>query len=134
MFDEAELKDNIDFLSPFGTTLVNKRDEEDGSYNCSELLKEYGPDDEDTNETFRGDGDQSGFVSHVTTTLDGDLEDIIAEELPQGPISSEVMIEGKKMGKPAALRKRLQHHLNRASTDGLRRVEEVPCFNSSDGK
>ena len=85
MFDEAELKDNIDFLLLFSTTLVNKCDEEDGSYDCSKLLKEYGPDDENTNETFHGDGDRSGFVSYVTTTLDGDLEDIIAEELPQGP-------------------------------------------------
>lgn len=54
----------------------------------------------------------------------------MAHEPPRGPVSSDVMIGGKKIDKPAALHNRLQHCLNRASTDRLRRVEEVPCFNS----
>ncbi|KDR76610.1 hypothetical protein GALMADRAFT_139524 [Galerina marginata CBS 339.88] len=127
VFETAETDESIDFLSPFGQILVNQRDE-DEAYNCSDLLADYPPDMDENPAT---DNDRETTVSHVHTTLDGDLEDAIAHELLRGPISSEILIGGKTMGKPAALRSRLQHRLNRASTDRLRRVEEVPCFNSS---
>ena len=135
LFEETETNENIDFLSPFGQILVNQRDE-DEAYNCSNLLSEYPPSNDNlgTNESPGTNTRPATTVSHVHTTLDGDLEDVMAHELPQGPISSDVIIGGKKMGKPAALRNRLQHRLNRASTDRLRRVEEVPCFNSPGSK
>ena len=127
----TEGDDTIDFLSPFGQILVNQRDEEDGAYDCSDLLAQYPP-DLDTDESPATHIRPAALLSHANTTLDGDLEDAMASELPRGPVSSYVMIGGKKMGKPAALRNRLQHRVNRASTDRLRRVEEVPCFNSSE--
>ena len=37
----TEGDDTIDFLSPFGQILVNQRDEEDGAYDCSDLLAQY---------------------------------------------------------------------------------------------
>jgi hypothetical protein len=132
VFEDGEGNDAIDFLSPFGQILVNQRDEEDGAYDCSDLLAEYPPSNEDIDESPATHIRPAASVSHSDTTLDGDLEDAMASELLRGPVSSDVMIGGKKMGKPAALRLRLQHRVNRASTDRLRRVEEVPCFNSSD--
>ena len=132
VFNNAEANDDIDFLSPFGTILVNKRDDEDGSYDCSELLTEYPSESEDPIIIPTEPLQPPTTVSHSGTTLEGDLEDAIANECPRGPISSEVTINGKVMNKPAALRQKLQHLFNRSSTDRLRRVKEVPCFNSSD--
>ena len=131
LFEKADTNDSIDFLSPFGQILVNQCDE-DEAYNCSDLLAEYPPSNDDLNESPATNIRPATSVSHINTTLDGDLEDAMACELPWGPVSSDVMIGGKKIGKPAALHNRLQHRLNRTSTDRLRQVEEVPCFNSSE--
>ena len=115
IFEEAAMNDNIDFLSLFGQILVNQCDE-DEAYDCSNLLEEYSPSNNlDINKSPATTLHPATSVSHVNTTLDGDLEDAMAHELPRGPISSDVTIGGKKMGKPAALRNRLQHCFNRLS-------------------
>ncbi|EDR00884.1 uncharacterized protein LACBIDRAFT_333741 [Laccaria bicolor S238N-H82] len=110
-------------LSPFGTLLVNQHDEEEDNFNCSELSAQY-PSNANTCEQ-----EASECVSHRTHTLDGDLEDMIAEELPHGSISSEIQINGRKTTKPQALRQRMMHCMNRLSTDQLKWVQELTCFN-----
>ena len=39
IFESAEVKDDVNFLSPFSKILINKWDDEDGSYDCSELKR-----------------------------------------------------------------------------------------------
>ena len=126
VFESAEAKGDINFLSPFGSVLVNMQDDEDGSYDCSELQTEYPIDNIDP-----PSDPPSIASSNSRPTLDGDLEDAIAEEIPREPISSEVLINGKPISKPAALCRQLLHQLNHASTDCLCQVQEVLCFNSS---
>ena len=79
VFDDIVLQ-NLTMLSPFGTLLINQCDEED-DFDCSELSAQY-PSNANTCE-------QEAFerVLHRTHTLDGDLEDMIAEELPCHSIS-----------------------------------------------
>ena len=114
VFESAEAKGDVDFLSPFSSVLVNMRDDEDGLYDCSELQTEYPIDNIDP-----PSDPPSIASSNSRPTLDGDLEDTIAEEIPHGPISSEVLINGKPINKPAALRQQLLHRLNHALTDHL---------------
>ena len=114
VFESAEAKGDVDFLSPFGSILVNMRDDEDGLYDCSELQIEYPIDNIDPPSDL-----PSIASSNSRPTLDGDLEDAISEEIPCRPISSEVLINGKPVSKPTALRRQLLHQLNHASTDRL---------------
>ena len=121
VFDDM-VQQNLTMLSPFRPLIINQRDEED-NFNCSELSPQY-PSNANTCEQ-----EASERVSHRTHTLDGDLEDMIAEELPCGSISSEIQINSHKTIKPQALRQRMMHHMNRLSTDQLKQVQELTCFN-----
>lgn len=131
IFNNAEANDNINFLSLFGTILVNKCDDEDGSYDCSELLTKYPSENKDPTLIATKPVQPPTSVSHSSTTLKGDLEDTIANECPCGPILLKVTINGKVMNKPTALHQKL-HLFNRSSTNYLWQVKEVLCFNSSD--
>ena len=82
------------------------QDDEDGSYDCSELQTEYPIDNVDP-----PSDPIMPFIasSNSRPTL---LEDAIAEESPHRPISLEVLINGKPISKPTALRWQLLHWLN----------------------
>ena len=132
IFESAEAKYDVNFLSPFSSILMNKQDNEDGSYNCSELQAEYPADnDNDDPKDLTRLVLPSISASKSNATLEGNLEDAISVKSPCGPISLEVLINGKFVSKPAELHRWLLHRLNHASTDCLRRVQEVSCFNSS---
>jgi len=122
VFDDA-VHQKLDMLSPFGTLLVNQCDEED-DFDCSELSGQY-PSDTNTHQK-----EPTELISHRTHTLDSDLEDMIAEELLHGSISSEIHINGFKTTKPQALQQQMMHHTNCSLTNQLKQVQELLCFNS----
>ena len=128
VFVNAEAKGDVNFLSPFGSVLVNMQDNKDRSYDCSELQTKYPIDNVDppSDPIFL-----STTSSNSRPMLNGDLEDAIAKESPCRPILSEVLINGKPLSKPAALCWWLLYWLNCALTDCLCQVQEVLCFNSS---
>jgi hypothetical protein len=107
----------VDMLSPFGQLLVNQRDETQ-EYDCSDLSDQYPPD--------------KGHLTppSVPFTHEGDLEDAIADEMPRNQVSSEVVIQGQKTSKAKALRHRMAYQASRSSTDRLKRVQQLPCFDT----
>ena len=105
----------VDMLSPFGQLLVNQRDEA-LEYDCSDLSDQSPPDHDHPT------------PPSVPYTHEGDLEDAIADEMPRNQVSSEVVIQGQKTSKAKALRYRMAYQANRSSTDRLKRVQELPCF------
>lgn len=111
-----------DILSPLGTLLVNQRDLDD-EYDCSELLANYPP--ELTSSVDNEESLCTGSYTHP-----GDMEDAMADEAPRNMISSEILINGKMTTKAKALRHKMMYMTDRASTDRLKRVQEVSCFNT----
>ncbi|KAH9004151.1 hypothetical protein EDB86DRAFT_3208354 [Lactarius hatsudake] len=101
---------SIDMLSPFGELMVNQRDE------IEEVSEE---------ESAHGPRPQS-----VPYTHEGDIEDAIADEAPRNNGTSEILIQGQKTTKAKALRHRMANHSSRSSTDRLKRVQQLPCFDS----
>ena len=53
----------------------------------------------------------------------------MAEEMPHNQITSDIIIVGQKMTKAKALRHRMMYQTSHASTDRLKRVQHIPCFN-----
>jgi len=105
----------VDILSPFGQLLVNQRNEAQ-EYNCSDLSDQYPPNcDHPT-------------PPSIPYTHEGDLEDAIADDVPSNGVSSEVVIQGQKTSKAKAIRYRMAYQANRSSTDRLKRVQQLPCF------
>ncbi|KAH9009043.1 hypothetical protein EDB85DRAFT_1903531 [Lactarius pseudohatsudake] len=102
----------IDMLSPFGELMVNQRDE----------IEEVS---EELEEDARSPSPQS-----VPYTHEGDIEDAIADEAPRNNGSSEILIQGQKTTKAKALRHRMANHRSRSSTDRLKRVQQLPCFDA----
>ncbi|KAH9160972.1 hypothetical protein EDB89DRAFT_1862008 [Lactarius sanguifluus] len=101
---------SIDMLSPFGELMVNQHDE------IEEVSEE---------ESAHGPRPQS-----VPYTHEGDIEDAIADEAPRNNGTSEILIQGQKTTKAKALRHRMANHSSRSSTDRLKRVQQLPCFDS----
>lgn len=64
-------------------------------------------------------------------TPEGDIEDAIAKEHPQGPVTAHVTINGQATTKPKALCLRMMYHSNHASTDRLKCVQNMPCFGAT---
>ena len=94
---------------------------------CEELGKEGGA-LEVSGRALR-DVDHPGSHS-VPYTHEGDIEDSMADEAPHDKSTSEVMIQGQKTTKAKALRHRMANHYSRSSTDRLKRVQELPCFDT----
>lgn len=131
--DLLESTPGVDILSPFGDLMVGIHDADDladhpadDDYDCSEIAGMY--EDPQTNNAL--DVPARENIS-MPFTHEGDMEDAIADDAPQNTkISSEIMIEGGKTTKAKALRHRMMYQTNRSSTDRLKRVQEIPCFNS----
>jgi hypothetical protein len=108
VFDQllAEDSANINILSPLGSLLVNQCDGGDLD------LEELGPECLD-----------NPFPSHdslepsTSYTRDGDLEDVMADEMPWNNVDSTIFIQGQKTSKAKALRQRMAHQSNWLSTD-----------------
>jgi hypothetical protein len=101
----------IDMLSPFGKLLVNQYDEteEDDSIDFSAARRSC----------------PTPSSPHLH---EGDLEDAISDEAPRNNVTSEIVIQGQKTSKAKALRHRMAHQASRSSTDRLKRVQQLPCF------
>jgi hypothetical protein len=112
---------HVDMLSPFGRLLVNQRDEVQ-EHSCSELSDQY-------NDQYPPNNGHQTPPS-IPYTHEGDLEDAIADEMPRNQVSSEVVIQGQKTSKAKALRYRMAYQASRSSTDRLKRVQQLPCFDA----
>ncbi|KAH9055083.1 hypothetical protein EDB83DRAFT_2225333 [Lactarius deliciosus] len=96
-------------LSPFGELMVNQHDE----------IKEV------SEEGVHGPEPQL-----VPYTHEGDIEDAIADEAPHNNGTLEILIQGQKTTKAKALQHQMANHSSRSSTDSLKRVQQLSCFNS----
>jgi hypothetical protein len=112
---------SIDMLSPFGDLLVNQRDETEDA--CEE---DNAP--EVSSPNLHDEGHPR--PQSVPYTHEGDIEDAIADEAPRNNGTSEILIQGQKTTKAKALRHRMANHSSRSSTDRLKRVQQVPCFDA----
>jgi hypothetical protein len=124
VFSQLSQVQGVDILLPFGEILVNQRDLED-EYDCSELAADYSTLETPTLSPTEHPTTQAS----VPYTHEGDLEDAMAEEMPRNQITSEIIIAGQKTTKAKAIRHRMMYQTSRASTDWLKRVQHIPCFN-----
>ena len=130
-----EILDNasgVDILSPFGEIMVGVRDADDladypadDEYDCSEIANMF-----DSEPPSLDASASTEERIPVPFTHEGDMEDAIADDTPQNTkLTSEIIIEGVKTTKAKALRHQMMYRTNRSSTDRLKRVQELPCFN-----
>ena len=102
----------IDILSPLGDILVNIQDADD-EYDCSEVADVYGSSEaplNDSSEPVAGASTLPVSTASVPYTHEGDMEDAIAEEVPQNTkITSEIIINGQKTTKAKALWHRMMY-------------------------
>ena len=80
----------IDILAPFEQLLVNQCDEAQEN-DCSALSVHY-----PSNETHL-------TPPSIPYTHEGDLEDVIADEMPRNQVSSDIIIQGQKTSKAKTL-------------------------------
>jgi hypothetical protein len=116
----------IDILSPLGVLLVNQRDLDD-EYDCSELCADYPAVDSEPTEP---NVQPATLPAPMPYTHEGDMEDAMADEMPRNVVTAEIIIDGQKTTKAKALRHRMMYQTSRSSTDRLKRVQEVPCYNA----
>lgn len=108
---------NVDIFSPFGSLLFHQANQDN--------LDENNPVAVGSTQTMSHEMpvyEESGL---------GDVEDAIAEEHPRGCATAKVTVSGKETSKPRAIRDRMLHRTTRSSTDRLKRVQEMPCFAST---
>jgi hypothetical protein len=130
VFDQliADGSPDIDMLSPFGTLLVNQRDQEhDGD--DDDLPRDLSP--EPGHPPPDANPDIDNHQVPLSHTHDGDVEDAIADELPRNNVDSSIIVQGQKTSKAKALSRRMAFQSTRSSTDRLRRVQNIPCFGST---
>jgi hypothetical protein len=108
--------ESVDMLSPLGRLLVNQRDESDIEDTLG--LADPPPVEQDSRST----------PPSLPYAHEGDLEDALADQAPRNDVTSEIVIQGQKTSKAKALRHRLAYQAGRSSTDRLKRVQQVPCF------
>jgi hypothetical protein len=113
--------ESIDMLSPFGKLLVNQRDECEAEDTLSLPV---------ANPPAEHGGGEQGLNSTLPYTHEGDLEDVLADEAPRNKMTSEIIIQGQKTSKAKALRYRMAFRASRSSTDRLKRVQQLPCFDA----
>jgi hypothetical protein len=114
IFDRLSAEDsaNIDMLSPLGTLLVHQHD--GGEDNLEDLDPEIL---DDSPFPLHPAEDVIGVHTPTSYTLDGDLEDAMADEMPRNNVDSTVVIQGQKTSKAKALCLRMIHRSNCLSTD-----------------
>ncbi|KAN0138828.1 hypothetical protein V8E53_003216 [Lactarius tabidus] len=112
---------SIDMMSPFGELLVNQCDEtEDTHKECNAL--------EVSNQDLTDKGQHR--PKSVPYMHEGNIEDAIADEAPHTNATSEILIQGQKTTKAKALQHRMATHSSQLSTDHLKQVQQLPCFES----
>ena len=114
---------DIDILSPLGTLLVNLHD--GGEDNLDDSSPEH-PDDRPP--PLHATEDADNTRASLSYTHEGDLEDVMADEMPRNNINSKIVIQGQETSKVKALRHCMLYRSDRSSTDRLRCVQNIPCF------
>ncbi|KAH9028337.1 hypothetical protein EDB85DRAFT_2147919 [Lactarius pseudohatsudake] len=114
---------SIDMLSPLGNLLVNRRNETEDRCEDDAL-------DGVLNQDSSEEGHPSQTRPSIPYTHEGDLEDAIADEVPRNKSTSEITIKGEKTTKAKALRYRMAYQASQSSTDRLKRVQQLPCFDA----
>ncbi|KAH9011145.1 hypothetical protein EDB85DRAFT_1901324 [Lactarius pseudohatsudake] len=114
---------SIDMLSPLGNLLVNRRNETEDRCEDDAL-------DGVSNQDSSEEGHPSQTRPSIPYTHKGDLEDAIADEVPRNKGTSEITIKGEKTTKAKALHYRMAYQASRSSTDRLKRVQQLPCFDA----
>ena len=109
---------SIDMLSPLGKLLVHQRDENEAE---DTLAPEH------PLPAAQGSTSAPPFVPYAHK---GDLEDALADEAPRNEVSSEIVIEGQTTSKAKVLRNKMAYLASRSSTDRLKRVQQLPCFDA----
>jgi hypothetical protein len=108
-------------LSPFGELMVNLHDK-----------------NQDEAEEAQDEGNTLDISHHdkghlqpqsVPYTHEGDVEDALADKAPRNNSTSEVLIQGRKTTKAKALQYQMANYTSRSSTDCLKRVQQLLCFN-----
>ena len=74
-------------------------------------------------------GEDHLMLPSILYMHEGDLKDVITDKLPRNKSTSEIFIQGEKTTKAKALRHRMADHASRSSTDRLKCVQQLPCFN-----
>jgi hypothetical protein len=110
---------SIDMLSPFGELLVNQWDE------AEEAFEEDGTLEVSGQALYSSGGSTPQSVPY---THEGDIEDAITDEAPRNKTTSEVIVQGEKTTKAKALQHRMANYSSRSSTDRLKCVQQLPCF------
>lgn len=124
----SALTGTINMLSPFGKLLVNQRHEtedacdEDSMLEVSNQVPSQDPSEEN----------HSMPPLSIPYTHENDLEDTIADEVPRNQSTSQIFIQGEKTTKAKALQHQMVYHASRSSTDCLKRVQQLPCFDAVD--
>jgi hypothetical protein len=116
---------DINILLPLGGLLVNQCDL-DEEYDCSEICADYpviGSDPSEPNTHL------STLPIPMPYTYEGDMEDTMADKLPQNVVTAEIVINGQKTTKTRALWHRMMYQTSQSSTDWLKCVQEAPCYN-----
>jgi hypothetical protein len=62
---------------------------------------------------------------------DGDLEDVLIDDAPRSNITSEIVVQGQRTLKAKALCHRMAYNTSWSSTDCLKQVQQVPCFDAA---
>lgn len=119
---------NVDMLSPLGKLLVNQRDEQGEESDIEDSLGTANPPlaEQELCPTMP----TMMPTASSSYTHEGDLEDALADEVPRNSVTSEIVIDGQKTSKAKALRHRMASQATRSSTDRLKRVQQLPCFDS----
>jgi hypothetical protein len=118
VFNRLSQVQGVDILSPFLSTNVTK-------YDCSELAADYSTLETPTLSPTEHPMSQA----YVPYMHKGNFEDAMAEEMPRHQITSEIIIAGQKMTKAKALCHQMMYQTGCASTDRLKHVQHIPCFN-----
>ena len=112
-------------LTPFGELIINQRDE---NLNNTEDIHENLHD----NDALELSGCNEGCPRPPSMPYmhEGDVEDAMADKAPRNNTSSEIIIQGWKTMKAKALQHQMATFTSRSSTDCLKRVQQLPCFDS----
>jgi hypothetical protein len=114
---------SVDMLSPLGRLLVHQHDE-NGEDNSLDLGNPP-PMEQPTH------GVMPTPSSLLTYMHDGNLEDVLMDDAPHNNTTSEIVVQGQKTSKAKALCHRMAYNTSQSSTDHLKWVQQVPCFDTA---
>ena len=120
ILDRMSGSEGIDMFAPLSNPLYNEDNATDAEELCPELASLYSPLEE------------CPPRRPIPHTEEGDLEDAIAEEhLQNKEVSSSVLVDGVHCSKARALRLKFMFQNQCSSTDQLKCINNIPCFDTA---